>query len=100
MNTNPEQIEIVHNKLAKRFEVELDQYVAVLTYRMADDDKKIIFTHTGVPPALSGQGIASKMAVRALTYAREEELGVVPVCPFVSSYIRRHQEYQDLVVEW
>ena len=99
MNIDPDQIEIVHNKLARRFEVELEQYVAVLTYRMADDDKKIIFTHTGVPPALSGRGIASKMAIQALTYAREEELGVVPICPFVSSYISRHPEYQDLVVE-
>ncbi len=100
MNIDPEQIEIVHNKLAKRFEVELDPYVAVLTYRMADENKKIIFTHTGVPPALSGQGIASKLAFQALTYAREEELGVVPICPFVSSYIKRHPEYQDLVVDW
>ena len=99
MNIDPEQIEIVHNKLAKRFEVELDPYVAVLTYRLADDDK-IIFTHTGVPPALAGQGIASKMAVEALTYAREENLGVVPICPFVSAYIRRHPEYQELVVDW
>lgn len=100
MNSDPTQIEIVHNRLAKRFEVELDPYVAILTYRIADEGKKMIITHTGVPPALSGQGIAGKLAVKALTYARDEQLGVIPVCPFVSGYIERHPEYQDLVVEW
>ena len=32
-----------------------------------------------------------------LEYARQERLNVVPLCPFVASYIRRHQEYLDLV---
>lgn len=58
---------------------------------------KIVFTHTEVPPALEGKGLAGKMAQVALEFARNENLRVVPLCPFVNVYIKRHKEYQDLV---
>ena len=58
---------------------------------------KIVFTHTFVSPALEGKGLAGKMAQVALDFARAENLRVVPLCPFVNAYIKRHKEYQDLV---
>ncbi len=57
----------------------------------------IVFTHTEVPEALEGHGIAAKLAHTALEHARAQRLTVVPLCPFVASYIRRHAEYQGLV---
>jgi len=50
-----------------------------------------------VPPALEGRGIAGKLARAALDYARERKLSVIPRCPFVAAYIRKHPEYQSLV---
>jgi uncharacterized protein len=50
-----------------------------------------------VPPALEGQGLAAKLVRAALDFAREQNLRVVPVCPYVSSFIRKHGEYPDLV---
>jgi predicted GNAT family acetyltransferase len=32
-----------------------------------------------------------------MTYARKEGLRVVPLCPFVAAFIKRHTEFQDLV---
>ena len=46
-----------------------------------------------------GQGIAEELAKFALNYARESNLKVIPSCRFVNAYIKRHQEYQDLVWE-
>ena len=69
----------------------------MLTY--IREGKQIIFLHTSVPPALEGHGIANKLARTALEDARANGLMVVPECPFVASYIRRHQEYLDLVPE-
>jgi len=46
-----------------------------------------------------GQGLAGKMAKTALEYARNNGLDVVPNCPFVRAYIRRHSEYRELVSE-
>ncbi len=58
---------------------------------------QIVFTHTGVPPALEGRGIGSALAKTGLEYARANNLEVVPLCSFVRGYIERKPEYQDLV---
>src|ERR671938_624989 len=62
--------------------------VAVANYRRRED--AIVFTHTEVPPALEGRGIAGALARYALDDARRQGLAVLPQCPFIASYIRRH----------
>jgi len=88
-------VEVVHNEQAQRFQVQQDGALAELDYRRTGN--QIIFTHTGVPGELEGRGIGSALAKTGLAYARENELEVVPLCPFVRSYIERKPEYQDLV---
>ncbi|TNE47306.1 MAG: N-acetyltransferase [Deltaproteobacteria bacterium] len=85
-----------HNPSENRFEVQKDGHLAVLDYRM--EDSNIRFIHTGVPEELGGQGIGKQLAVAGLTYAKENQLGVIPQCPFVRGYIERHPEWQEYVV--
>ena len=54
--------------------------------------------HTEVEPAYEGQGLAGTLVEGALQDLRERGLRVIPVCPFVRSWLRRHPEYADLVV--
>jgi predicted GNAT family acetyltransferase len=68
---------------------------AAAHYRLRDGT--IVFTHTEVPPALEGHGVGSALARFALDDARRRGLAVVPRCPFVAAFIRRHPEYRDLV---
>lgn len=93
--STPELAEVRNNRAAHRFELELDGRLALIAYIERGD--RITFTHTEVPPELEGQGIAGRMAKVALEYAREQQLRVVPLCPYVAGYIRRHPEYQPLV---
>lgn len=86
---------VVHDKDAHRFVVTENGDAAELAYRTAGN--QIIFLHTGVPAALEGRGIGSALAKAGLEYARQQELEVVPLCPFVRSYIGRKPEYQPLV---
>ncbi len=58
----------------------------------------IIFTHTEVPGVMEGKGVAGTLIETALDAARAEDYQVVPLCPFVATYIRRHPEYRDLVL--
>ena len=96
MHDNTENtIEVKNNEEAHRYEVYLNGQLAVLTYKR--DGQQITFLHTGVPPALEGHGVASVLARTALEEARAQKLSVVPQCPFVASYIRRHQEYLSLL---
>jgi uncharacterized protein len=97
MNTTDPASLVINNKDEQRYEVKIDEQFAVLTYKLQAG--RIVFLHTGVPPALEGQGIASQLAFFALEEARAQHLTVVPRCPFVASYIRRHREYLPLLTE-
>src|SRR3954470_8423946 len=58
----------------------------------------VIFTHTETDPSFEGQGVASQLVRWALDDVRARGLRVVPVCPFVKEYIRKHgDDYGDLV---
>ncbi|MEZ0395026.1 MAG: GNAT family N-acetyltransferase [Anaerolineales bacterium] len=83
-----------HNVQAGRFEVEEDGQLAVLEYRLVGE--RMVITHTGVPPALEGRGIGSRLARVALDYARLQQLKVTALCPFVAAYFQKHPEYHDL----
>jgi predicted GNAT family acetyltransferase len=86
---------VVHDQDGGRFTVTADGETAKLVYHTEGD--QIIFTHTGVPSALEGRGIGSALAKAGLEYARAQGMAVVPLCPFVRSYIERKPEYQPLV---
>jgi uncharacterized protein len=92
---NLNNLNIVHNEAAERFEMLVDGLRALLTYRRFPD--RIVFLHAEVPPSLEGQGLAGKLTRFALDFARANHLRVVPRCPYVSNFIRKHAEYQDLV---
>ena len=90
-------IAVEDNPAAQRFEARVGGHLAIVQYRL--EGPNIAFIHTEVPEALEGKGIASTLVRTALDSARERQLGVIPLCPFVAGYIRRHQkEYLDLVL--
>ena len=94
--TAPE-LAVKHNPQAGRFEVEREGNLAVLEYLLQEG--KIVFIHTGVPSALEGQGIGSRLARAGLDHARAQGLKVVPLCSFIAAYIQKHPEYQDLLAK-
>ncbi len=86
-----------HNTGKRRFEFEQDGRLSVVDYQLRD--ARMIITHTFVPTELRGKGIAERLVSTALQYARSESLGIVSQCSYVSTYLRRHPEDADLLVE-
>lgn len=96
--STPRELPVTDNREQNRFEVHLpDGDTALVQYVLQDG--LIIFTHTEVPAAYKGQGIADHMAQVALDSARANNLQVVPMCSFMNGYIQRHKQYQDLVLK-
>jgi predicted GNAT family acetyltransferase len=87
--------DVVHNTAIGRFQITVDDIVAVLDYSLSG--QTITFVHTGVPAELEGRGIGSRLARAGLEYAVRESLHVVPRCPFIRAYIARHPEFRGLV---
>jgi predicted GNAT family acetyltransferase len=57
----------------------------------------VVLVHTEVAPSAEGIGIGSRLVEEALDDIRARGLHVVPLCPFVAAYIRRHPDHADLV---
>lgn len=85
------------NKEKKRFEANIEGKTAIIEYIRTKD--KMYLTHTEVPKELEGKGIASEMVKEVLKQIEEEGLKLVPLCPFVAGYIKRHPEYKTLLAE-
>ena len=84
-----------HDSAARRFAIDTDGQRSELTYRRAGD--VLSLTHTGVPPALEGRGIAAALVQAALNHARQHGLTVRPLCSYAQAYMQRHPETLDLL---
>ena len=86
---------IEHNTAERRFEYVEDGQLCVLEYELLDGIMAI--THTGVPAAVEGRGIAAGLTRYALDTARGRGWKVRPLCSYAAAYFKRHPEYQDLL---
>ena len=88
-------IEVTDNAAAHRYEISADGELAgCVAYRRQPG--RIVFRHTEIDDAFEGQGLGSRLARAVLDEAREHGEQVVPLCPFIAAYMRRHPEYADL----
>jgi predicted GNAT family acetyltransferase len=94
MNIDVDKLDVVNNTEKSRFELQVAADLAMIEYEIVGTT--IIFTHTEVPTAFEGMGIANKMAKVALNFARDSGFRIQPACPFIAAYIRRHKEYQPI----
>jgi predicted GNAT family acetyltransferase len=83
----------------ERYEILVDGRLAGFTqYR--ERPALIALVHTEIDPEFEGRGLASELIRFALDDAREHAEAVLPFCPFVNAYIKKHPgEYADLVPE-
>lgn len=88
---------IHHNTDENRFETTVEGHQCVLDYSL--DDDVISMNRVYVPPPVEGKGVAGAITRHALDYSRDQGWKVIPRCPYVAAWIRRHAEYQDLVAD-
>jgi predicted GNAT family acetyltransferase len=99
MTASPKHDVVVRDNPAQhRFEILVDGKVAGISQYRAEGDA-LVFTHTKVDDAYEGQGLGSKFVAELLAELRDRGTGVIPECPFVRTYLRRHQELQSVVPE-
>lgn len=78
-----------------RYVTEVEGHEAELTYRRRPNGV-LIATHTGVPKDIGGRGIAGHLTRRFLDDAKVAGVQIVPSCPYVDVWIKRHPEYEGL----
>jgi len=88
---------VTDNTALDRYELVTDGGIAFVRYRTGAGIRT--FTHAEVPKALEGHGLGSALARGALELARTQGFKIVPQCPFIAAYVRKHPEYQDIITD-
>jgi len=87
---------VTHDSAQSRFTATVDGVLGVLDYQLHNGAMAIV--HTGVPSQVGGRGIAADLTKVALDTARANGWKVRPLCSYAAVYVRRHPEYNDLLV--
>ena len=87
-------MQIEHQQDRQRFATTVDGHEAELDYRR--DSGVLVITHTGVPAAIGGRGIAGALMEAAVAFAREAGLRIHPACSYAAAWMDRHREHDGL----
>jgi uncharacterized protein len=89
---------VTDNETESRFEIRVGGELAgFIGYIL--DESLIELVHTEVDRRFQGGGLARQLARASLDSARDRGFAVLPTCPYIRSWIRKHPEYKDLVPE-
>ena len=79
-------VEVVHEPHRRRFVAVLDGHESVVDYCLSEQE--VDFSHTFVPDALRGRGIAEKLVREALAWARQEDYQIQASCWYVQQFLK------------
>jgi uncharacterized protein len=87
---------VVHVPERRRYELRAgDRVLGHCEYNLVGD--AVMFTHTEVEETEEGRGHGSMLVRGALEDVRAQGKQIIPMCPFVTAFVRRHPEYVELV---
>lgn len=79
-----------------RYEARIgDEVVGWVDYRRLRG--RIAAIHTEVRPEFEGRGIGSRLVRRVIADAKDQGLGITPVCPLFVAYFERHPDEAGIV---
>jgi predicted GNAT family acetyltransferase len=84
---------INHDPKTNQFSADVNGHRAELDYTVADGVMTI--THTRVPQAIGGRGIAAELMREAMKVAGEHGWSINPACSYASAYMRKHAQSSD-----
>jgi uncharacterized protein len=87
------------NPQALRYELLDDSGAMIGKIHYVLEPGAVALVHTEVDPKFQGHGLASELVQGAIKDLRERGLKMIPVCPYVRAWLRRHPEQADLVAE-
>lgn len=88
---------LILNEEAKRYEFHIDDRIAKIEYILTGD--KIILTHTEVPKEMEGKSVGKNLVRMTLEDIEKKKLILMPLCPFIASYIKRNPEWKKLLMK-
>jgi uncharacterized protein len=91
------EVSIVDNPDHHRVEARTPDGVLAGYSQYTTRNGNIVFFHTEVGEAYEGQGVGSQISQGVVDFVRRTGHRVVPECPFVRDYMRKHPDTHDVL---
>ncbi|HEY6143354.1 MAG TPA: GNAT family N-acetyltransferase [Flavobacterium sp.] len=92
-----EEVQLEINDKNGFFYIEVNgKQEAKMTFVFAGPDK-IIIDHTEVNEGNNGKGYGKKMVAKAVAFAREKNIKIIPLCPFAKKVFDKTPEFRDVL---
>lgn len=89
---------VARNDEKSRYEIQIGDTVAGFA-AFRQNPGRVAFTHTVIEPEFGGRGLGSILVRDALTDVSARGETIVPFCPFVQSWLKRHPDFEGSV-DW
>lgn len=90
-----EDIPLIKNEEKRRFEIAINGKYTFTNY--GEFGNQIALVHTETDPELKGKGAASALVEKTLDYLEKNNIQLLPFCPFVFAYIKKHPDRKSIV---
>ena len=60
-------------------------------------EAKFVIDHTGVKEKFGGKGLAKKLVMAGVEYARENDKKIIPLCPYAKARFDRDESLKDVL---
>jgi len=91
-----EDIPLINDQPIHNFELIIDGHRAFIDYQQRGD--KYFLLHTEVPVDLEGHGVAAALVEKTFKFIEENKAKIVPYCAYIKAYLKRHPEWERIVV--
>ncbi len=68
----------------------------MMSYSIAGTEL-IIIDHTDVEQEFNGKGVGKQMLYKIVEMAREENIKIIPLCPFAASLFKKLEDIKDVL---
>ena len=88
---------LLHNQDENRYEYHIEGHICHITYD--NHNGNLHLTHTIVPDALGGRGIAKKLLIDVLEAIRANGQKAVAKCSYIVNFENKNSDYKDVFTQ-
>lgn len=89
------EIPLIKDEAVHQFQIKVGDYKSWIVYK--ERGSKITLIHTETETELEGKGAATAIIEKTLNYLEQNNYTLVPICPMVVAYIKKHPEWMRIV---
>jgi hypothetical protein len=92
--------DIIHKEADSKGKFYMEDEIGIISelrYSKKENGEVLIIKHTETRTEYKGKGLAAILVKKSIDYVRENNIKIIPDCPYAKAYFSRHKEYVDVL---